>query len=215
MMAKPQPILPLMPQASDICQAAVGVSFWQAYDSQTKADLCSTAIQTANDLFLIDPIPLAPPIFDQLITTQKIAGVCVTNTNHFRAATDFANALSTSIYLHGSLIADFDFPRSIAVRDNQQLAGTLVAITLDGGPLGEIALHCPDHGGTVVFGDALINFEPHGFGILPAKYCTNAKQLRQSLRKLLDYSFERMFFAHGTPILKKARARVEQLLDYQ
>jgi hypothetical protein len=207
-------MLLLMPQASDIHKAAFGVSFWQVYDSQIKADLYSTVIETAETLCLIDPIPLAPAIFDQLVAIQKVAGIFVTNSNHFRAATGFANALSSSIYLHHSLIADFEFPRTISVRDNQELAGTLVAITLDGGPCGEIALHCPDHGGTVVFGDALINFEPYGFGILPPKYCTNPKQLRQSLCKLLNYSFERMFFAHGPPILKKARARVEALLDH-
>ena len=36
--------------------------------------------------------------------------------------------------------------------------------------------------------------------------------MRQSLEKLLDYSFERILFAHGTPILSGGRARVEQLL---
>jgi hypothetical protein len=36
--------------------------------------------------------------------------------------------------------------------------------------------------------------------------------MRHSLSKLLDHSFERMFFAHGTPILMGARRRLEQLL---
>ncbi len=98
-------------------------------------------------------------------------------------------------------------------KDGQQLAGSLSVITLDGGPDGEIALHSSDHGGTMIVGDALINFEPYGFTLLPAKYCTNSKQLHKSLHKLLAYSFERMFFAHGTPILARARARIEQLLD--
>jgi glyoxylase-like metal-dependent hydrolase (beta-lactamase superfamily II) len=75
-----------------------------------------------------------------------------------------------------------------------------------------MALHHAANGGTMVLGDALINFEPHGFGFLPAKYCLNARMMRRSLRKLLDYAFDRMFFAHGTPILSGARARVEQLL---
>jgi glyoxylase-like metal-dependent hydrolase (beta-lactamase superfamily II) len=64
----------------------------------------------------------------------------------------------------------------------------------------------------MVVGDALINFEPHGFGLLPAKYCLDPSLMRQSLRKLLDYAFDRMLFAHGTPILSGARARLERLL---
>ena len=83
---------------------------------------------------------------------------------------------------------------------------------INGGAAGGTALHYDDNGGTMVLGDALINFEPHGFGSLPAKYCLNRNLMHRSLRKLLDYAFERMLFAHGTPILTGARARVEQLL---
>jgi hypothetical protein len=64
----------------------------------------------------------------------------------------------------------------------------------------------------MVIGDALINFEPYGFGLLPAKYCSNFKLMRRSLSQLLDYSFERMLFAHGMPILSRARERLELLL---
>ena len=64
----------------------------------------------------------------------------------------------------------------------------------------------------MVVGDALINFEPYGFGLLPAKYCRDFKRMRQALTKLLDYSFERILFAHGTPILAGARERLEKLL---
>jgi hypothetical protein len=39
--------------------------------------------------------------------------------------------------------------------------------------------------------------------------------MRESLLKLMDYSFERMFFAHGVPILSGARQRLEQLLREQ
>jgi hypothetical protein len=58
----------------------------------------------------------------------------------------------------------------------------------------------------------LINFEPYGFVLLPAKYSSNFKLMRRSLSKLLDYSFERMLFAHGLPILSHARERLELLL---
>ena len=64
----------------------------------------------------------------------------------------------------------------------------------------------------MIMGDALINFEPYGFTFLPAKYCSNAKMMRRSLPKLLDYSFDRMLFAHGTPIVCGARQRLEELL---
>ena len=64
-----------------------------------------------------------------------------------------------------------------------------------------------------IIGDALINFAPYGFTFLPAKYCSNQKQMRQSLGKLLAYKAERMFFAHGLPILSAASERLRGLLE--
>jgi glyoxylase-like metal-dependent hydrolase (beta-lactamase superfamily II) len=79
--------------------------------------------------------------------------------------------------------------------------------------VGEIALHCQREEGMLVLGDALINFGSRGFDFLPAKYCSNAKQMRRSLKKLLDIDFERVFFAHGMPILVSGRAQLEALLN--
>jgi glyoxylase-like metal-dependent hydrolase (beta-lactamase superfamily II) len=64
----------------------------------------------------------------------------------------------------------------------------------------------------VIVGDALINFEPHGFDLLPPKYCTNQKRMIRSLRRLLDLDFKRIFFAHGNPIVTRARDRLASLL---
>ena len=116
------------------------------------------------------------------------------------------------LYVHDDLRGSPDFAKATGVQDGEEFANGLTAVAIDGGPAGEMALHHKDNGGTMVVGDALINFEPHGFGLLPAKYCLDPKRMRQSLGKLLDYSFERMLFAHGTPILSGARARLEQLL---
>ena len=67
--------------------------------------------------------------------------------------------------------------------------------------------------GTTNFGDALINFGAHGFSLLPAKYCSNPRRMRASLQTLSRLRFERMLFAHGTPILSGAAARLRNLLD--
>ncbi len=143
---------------------------------------------------------------------RKMAGICVTNANHARAAAEFARTFSVPVYVHNELCGNADFPDATGMSEGEEIVQGLTGIAIDGGPTGEMALHHAANGGTMVLGDALINFEPHGFGFLPAKYCLNARMMRRSLRKLLDYSFDRMFFAHGTPILSGARARLEQLL---
>jgi glyoxylase-like metal-dependent hydrolase (beta-lactamase superfamily II) len=64
----------------------------------------------------------------------------------------------------------------------------------------------------MIVGDALINLEPYGFTFLPGKYCSNEKEMRRSLQKLLDYKAERILFAHGTPILSGVSDRLRDLL---
>jgi glyoxylase-like metal-dependent hydrolase (beta-lactamase superfamily II) len=161
---------------------------------------------------VVDPIPLDPDSLLGLGMHRKVAGICATNANHARAAAEFAEAFSVPIYVHDKLRGTADFPHATGVQEGEMFAQGLTGIMLDGGPAGEMALHCNENGGTMVLGDALINFEPHGFGLLPVKYCRDARLMRRSSRKLLDYAFDRMFFAHGTPILSGARARVERLL---
>ena len=201
----PRLLIP-MPRAQEVDQVAPGLSLWQAYDKTAKADLFSTALETPAGIYLIDPIPI------DFRAQRKVSGIFVTNVNHTRAASQFARMFRAPIFVHAELQGSVDFPNATGVQDGQSFSKGLTGIAIDGGPAGEMALHYDDDGGTVVLGDALINFEPHGFGLLPAKYCRDARMMRRSLGKLLDYAFDRMLFAHGTPILSGARARLEQLL---
>jgi len=137
----------------------------------------------------------------------------VTNGNHHRASAKFAEKFS--VPLLGRIEA---FPNKVEpdlkrVADGDEIHDELTAIDIEGAVEGEIALHYAPDGGTFVIGDALINFEPYGFTFLPAKYCSNGKQMRRSLRKLLGYKAERILFAHGTPIVSDASERLRSLLD--
>jgi hypothetical protein len=201
-----------MPRAQEVDEVSPGILVWQAYDSKSKADLFSTALTTHTGTYVVDPIPLASDGLRTLRAQPKAAGIFVTNVNHARAAAEFARTLSVPIFAHCEISGTADFPDATAAQDGEELSRGLTAVALDGGAVGEMALHYNDNGGTMILGDALINFEPYGFGVLPAKYCQDANLLRQSLTKLLDYAFERMLFAHGMPILSGARAQLEQLL---
>jgi hypothetical protein len=202
-----------MPRAQEVDEVAPGIFVWQAYDRSVKADLFSTALETDAGAWVVDPIPLeSTALLHFRANHPKIAGIFVTNANHARAAADFARTFAVPLYVHAELQGRSDFLQATGVQDGEAFFQTLTPIAIDGGPAGETALHYSANGGTMVVGDALINFEPHGFGLLPAKYCLDSKLMGRSLEKILNYSFERMLFAHGTPILREARARLEQLL---
>ena len=194
-------------------EVAPGIFVWQTYDSRVKADLFSTALDTSAGTYFVDPIPLDENTLLNFSAKRTVAGICVTNVNHARAAAEFARTFSVPVYVHNELCGNADFPDAVGMSEGEGIAQGVTGIAIPGGPEGEMALHYNANEGTMVLGDALINFEPHGFGFLPAKYCLNARMMRRSLGKLLDYSFDHMFFAHGTPILSGARARVEQLLS--
>src|SRR2546423_1777547 len=183
-----------MLHASEIEPVSPGVWLWRFYDPSVKADLFSTAVETASGTYFVDPIRLAPTAVASLASRAKIAGIVVTNENHERAAGDFAQKLNIPIFLDAALASATKLPGIVTLQENS-VPAELTAVPIEGGPAGEVAIYFAAGDGTMVIGDALINFEPYGFALLPAKYCSNFKLMRRSLSKLLDYSFERMLFA--------------------
>jgi glyoxylase-like metal-dependent hydrolase (beta-lactamase superfamily II) len=202
-----------MTSASEFQQIADHLFFCQSYDPKIKSDLFFTAITSGKATLLVDPIPLTDAALDRLRQIGEVGGIVVTNVNHFRASSQYAALFSVPIYARSESLGTTAMPRISEIQDGTSICGALTAMAIEGAVPGEVALYSSDHGGTLIFGDALINFEPHGFTFLPRKYCVSQKQMRRSLRKLLDREFERILFAHGTPIVSQGNKRLQQLLD--
>jgi glyoxylase-like metal-dependent hydrolase (beta-lactamase superfamily II) len=200
-----------MVEATDLANLADGVWLWQAYDPTVKADLFSSAVKNGDRLFLVDPIPLGSTALAELKRQGTVVAVLITNSNHHRAAVAFAEQLDAAIFAAEPSPSEL---RSNRVRTcvGGEIVTGLTAIPIEGAAPGETVFHFAEGGGTLVLGDALINFEPNGFCLLPAKYCSNQRLMHASLRQLLDWPFERLLFAHGSPILTSARARLATLL---
>ena len=202
-----------MLSASEIESISSGVSIWRLYDPAVKADLYSTALTMGGRTYLIDPIPLACVALAQLAAQSPIAGIVITNENHVRATPDFTGRFPVPVYFHPELSDRVAWPSAQPIQDAGSFVPGLTAIAIEGAAAGEIALYSDADRGALVVGDALINLEPYGFTFLPAKYCSNPKAMRRSLTQLLDYSLERILFAHGTPIVSDAQQRLKMLLE--
>ena len=181
------------------------LAIWHRYDPHVKAELFSSAVGCAAGVFLVDPIELGAKVADSEFSTNEVVGIMVTNENHERASAAIREQFAVPIY--ADVAAGIAGARSIV----QGISPDLDFISVPGAPSGEFALHCSREGGTLIIGDALINFGSSGFAFLPAKYCEDAKLMRRSLRKLLDYEFKRILFAHGSPICSNARERLAAL----
>lgn len=195
--------------APEVHELAPTLTIWHRYSPAVKAELFSTALRSEASVYLIDPSYLDPESLGFLLGNCTVAGIIATNENHERDSALYARQFLAPFYATSAA----GIPGALPICDGQTLAGGLRVITIEGAVPGECALHHEHSGGTLIVGDALINMEPHGFTFLPAKYCSNQKQMRKSLRKLLAQPFERMLFAHGTPLINGARDRLRALLD--
>jgi len=148
-----------------------------------------------------------------LVGSFRPAGIILTNGNHERAAADYRKKFKIPVFAHADAKGEFEIGVDHWIADGEAIDDGLTAIHLPGAAKGEIAIRVAGGNGMVLMGDALIHVEPYGFALLPEKYCTDAKLMKQSLRKLLQFSFEAMTFAHGLPIVSGAKSRLEQLLQ--
>ncbi len=198
--------------AEEFHQIGPHLFLWHAYDPKAKAELFSTAVISDAGTLVVDPIPLAEPALVELLQKAPIRGIVLTNANHWRASAGLASRLSVPVFAHEDARPEGAMSPFESVTQGTRILNTLDVIVIEGAAPAEIALHMAANDGSLIIGDALINFEPYGFTFLPAKYCSNPKQMRRSLGQLLDYPAERILFAHGPPILSQAHARLQQLL---
>jgi len=202
-----------MARATEFHRLESNLFIWQGYDPATKADVSSTGLGTAAGVVLVDPFAADSPSLEETLASANVVGIVATNANHARACAAFADRFAVSILAHREAQTELGLQGVMEVAVGANYWEEVVVVRIEGAAPGEIALHSAGEGGTLIMGDALINFGAHGFAFLPAKYCSNVKEMRKSLRQLLDYRFERILFAHGMPILRHGRARLQELLD--
>jgi len=153
-----------------------GFFTWHAYDPSCKAELWSTAYISLEGTVLFDPIDWpkdTPP-------PKSPVQIVKTNSNHDRMFDEFKNSFqgSWADKVHG-----------------------FEAIPLPGAGENENA-YFHHISRSLIIGDALINLSPDPLMPLPTKYCTNSGLLKTSLKRLLELPIQRIFFAHGAPILQ-------------
>ena len=196
-------------RAEEFQQVTDGLYFWQAYDPAVKVELSCCARCTARGLVFIDPIPLVKAALAELCEVAAPAAIILTNGNHARAAAEYRARFSIPILAHAGAVAELGLAVDQEIADGEIVLDEFSIIALPGAAPGEIALHA---GGALHVGDALIHLPPHGFALLPEKYCADAEELRRSLGKLLRFPFEVLTFAHGLPLVSQARQRLATLL---
>jgi glyoxylase-like metal-dependent hydrolase (beta-lactamase superfamily II) len=194
-----------MKPVPDFHQITSDLFVWHGYNPECKTDCTSTAIRTPDGFVLIDPVRLEEQAIERIVSEDKVVAVLLTNGNHLRGSLYEKERLDVPICAPNG--AQGIIPVDRVVSDGELLWETLRAIALPGGSPGETAYHAP---GVVVIGDAVTNLD--GLQVLPEKYCADLPLLINSLRALRALPFDIACFAHGLPIIGKAREKLAKIL---
>jgi glyoxylase-like metal-dependent hydrolase (beta-lactamase superfamily II) len=185
---------------------------WSVYEPSVKCEIGCSALLAGGALVVIDPVPLAASAWKELLARGPLRAILLTNGNHVRDAMGLREEHQVPIVTAPETRRDIlDFKPDVTLLPGEWLYG-ITPVLIPGATPGETAFYSKS--GVMVLGDAVINTDSEkGLELLPAKYCTDAEQNRASLRKLLSFDFHTLTFAHGTPVMGRARDKLSALLD--
>jgi len=199
-----------IPTASEAETVTPWMLYWSAYAPAVKCDLSCAAYRSAEGWVLIDPIALSPEGWAEAFGEEKPVAVFLTNGNHDRAAEAYRKQWKIPVYAAPEAAEELELRPDFLFGETEELHG-LKVIPIPGATRGETAFLSPEGG--LFLGDAVINLESHGLALLPKKYCWNEAESLSSLKKLLDYEFSIVSFAHGIPLRTQAKERLRALLS--
>lgn len=183
---------------------------WSRHDSESKAELYSTAVLYGNQLVLIDPSEPPPQVEEELAKLGRVSILFLTSGNHERSSELLRKKWGVPVAASAAAVSEFRQKPDVIFEAGRAIHD-LTPIDLPGGAPGETALfHEPSK--TIILGDAVLNLPEYPLMLLPEKYCTNSAELKESLGKLLALDFEHLMFAHGNPILSNGKEQLAQLL---
>lgn len=185
-----------------------GIYSWFAYSAEHRCELTSQAVRHGVDFLVFDPIPLSAAVTDRFPPVPPSA-VVLTNDNHERAAVEWSQRFLIPVYGPAGSRMPIRGLREI-LPGSSPFSGWEVH-SLAGGAPNESAWLLPERS-LAVFGDAVVNLPGRQLELLPAKYCENPALLRTSVAHFALRHFEHAVFAHGTPLLANASAKIAALI---
>src|SRR5271156_5722381 len=187
---------------------------WSVYDPAVKCEIGCAALKLASGWVVVDPVPLAETAWKELLALAPLRAILLTNGNHVRNTVVLRQQYKVPVVTAADTRRDIaELRPDVTLLPGELLYG-ITAIAIPGATPGETAFYSKT--GVMILGDAIINTSTEtGLEFLPDKYCANAEQNRASLRKLLDFDFHTLTFAHGAPVTTHAKEKLSALLDHQ
>ncbi len=190
-----------------------GIFTWSRLSEPHGYDFNGHLIRHAEGNLCIDPVePDEAAAGD--IAGLGVARILLTNRNHSRAANLVRQRTGARTAIHPD---DAAHARGQGTELDDDLLtgdkiGPLAVIGVPGKSPGEVAFHWPERR-LLLVGDAVIGNPPGRCGLLRESVMDDPPLLRESVRRLLDLEFETLLVGDGAPILRDAKARLEELIE--
>ena len=186
-------------------------------------------IKAADGLILIDPWEIDAAHLRAIEDLGHPKHILITNLNHERDAQAYRRRYGAQVWAHRDLAGFFDFTLDGLFDDGDVLPGELHALCLPGTFRGETVFWHEKEGGSLIFGDALMNLNlaeyglagglmqtagwPDGPGTMPRLLMQDEARALASFRRLFEREFTRLLMTHGTPVESQGREALRLALD--
>jgi glyoxylase-like metal-dependent hydrolase (beta-lactamase superfamily II) len=191
-----------------------GLWHWSAMHPKIKIEVSSHYV--ADSGTLIDPMLPADGV-EWFRERREPRRVVLTNRHHYRQSDEFKEAFGCAVLCHEAGLHEFEGgPEVEGFRFGDELAPGIVALEVGAICPEETALQIDLGEGLLSFADALINHGELSFvsdWLLGDNPAGVKRDLRDSLRALLDREFDSLLFAHGDPLLGGGKRVLQQFVD--
>ncbi len=202
-----------MKPADNLREVFSGLWFWSALHEEWNLPFSSCAWRGPDGLVLVDPVELGAASLARLEgAAGKPVAILLTSQNHERHADWFRKKYGIKVHVHRDAVPGIDITPDEFFCDQAMVPGGLKVVHVPGVSPSECAFYSEARGGTLLSGDVVMN-GAKGLALLPAEYCQDAAQNRESAKKLLQLKFQTLTVGHGDPVHPNAREHLDKLLS--
>ena len=183
---------------------------------------CAIRIDRANVLALVDPLPLTDAEIRQIEEIGTPTHILLTCNWHLREGEIYRERWGCKIYLNALGLSEAETTIDGTFKGGDRLWDAVEVIHIPHVGWGEeTAFLVKQEKGLLIVGDAVCGGRadigvPDGeIGIFTNQLeaISDRQKARNSLMKLMEYPFDAICFAHGTPIRQQAQAALQRFLD--
>lgn len=194
--------------AADVLEVVPGVWHWAVADDRIGGYFSAAhALQTAEGIVLIDPLPLAAAGLDRL---GAVMAICLTTSSHQRSAWRYRREHGVEVWAP-ALARTFDERPDHRYGDGDELPGGLRAIFTPGAGTSQHTLVASEPSVAFV-PDLLVHGPGEPLELIPREYAHDIDEARRSVEKLLELPFDALCLGHGVPVTDDPKGEIRALL---